>query len=53
MSEQTDNYFDDLAVAWAAYRKEYGPTDTTTAYKAFVAGWEAAYGLAGDEGPVR
>ena len=35
------NYFEDLACAWAEYRNEYGVRDTTTAYKAFVAGWEA------------
>ena len=53
MPEQSENYFEDLAVAWVTYRKEYGPTDITTAHKAFLAGWEAAYGLAGDEGPMR
>jgi len=46
------NCFEDLAFAWATYRKNYGPTDAVTAYKAFVAGWEAAYGLS-DEGVMR
>ena len=49
---QQPNYFEDLAFAWATYRKNYGPTDAVTAYKAFVAGWEAAYGLS-DEGVMR
>ena len=42
------NYFEDLACAWAEYRNEYGVHDTTTAYKAFVAGWEAAHGLSSE-----
>ena len=42
------NYFEDLACAWAEYRNEYGVRDTTTAYKAFVAGWEAAHGLSSE-----
>lgn len=45
---QQPNYFEDLAFAWATYRKNYGPTDAA-AYKAFVAGWEAGHGLS-DEG---
>jgi len=31
----------DRACDWATYRKDYGPTDLTTAHKAFMAGWEA------------
>lgn len=46
------DYFEDLAWAWATYRKEFEPNDINTAYKAFVAGWEAAYGLR-DEGIQR
>ncbi len=52
MSEQRPDYFEDLACAWATFRKDYGPSDTTAAYKAFVAGWEAAHGLQ-DEGLLR
>ena len=39
---------EDLACAWAEYRNEYGVRDTTTAYKAFVAGWNAAHGLSSE-----
>ena len=43
---------DDLKWAWVVYRKEYEPNDINAAYKAFVAGWKAAYGLQ-DEGIQR
>lgn len=32
---------EELACAWADYRKEYGASGSQ-AYKAFVAGWKAA-----------
>lgn len=45
---------DDIACAWADYRKDYGVSaeHMTAAHKAFVAGWKAA--REGDQsGPLR
>lgn len=42
--EEEDAEADELACAWADYRKDYGVSadDLTAAHKAFKAGWKAA-----------
>ena len=44
---------DEAQAAWFDYRKDFEPKNTNEAYKAFMAGWQAAKGNAEQTGPLR
>lgn len=55
MSGMTADERDEMACEWADYRKAYGVSGPAMveAYRAFVAGWQAARGISHESGPLR